>query len=192
MRIRWIVPLAAVAALAAYAWAQTPDTSAVQRPAPEPAKALGKIENAKWTPTTIEAATSEANKEMLEKGEAKTVTGEVVDVSCYLQLGKTGQAHVDCGSKCIRAGQPVGILSEDGELYLLMAEEHHPRRDGMTDLNKVFLPLLAKTVTVSGMETEVKGYNALFVSAAELGAMKKAGAKAKTSGTKTGATKGTY
>lgn len=134
-----------------------------------PAATLGKKETAKWTATTWEAASAEANKKVLESGRPATVTGEVVDVSCYLQLGKRGEAHVPCGSKCIANGQPIGILEDDGDLYLLMAEEHHPRRDGEVELKTVFSPWLAKTVTVTGIATETRGYKALFVQAAELG-----------------------
>ena len=130
---------------------------------------LGKPETAKWTATTYEAATAEANKKMLESGKAATVTGEVVDVSCYLQLGKRGEAHVGCGSKCIANGQPIGILDAEDHLYIVMAEEHHPRRDGQVELKTVLGPLLAKTVTLNGMMTETNGYRALFVQAAELG-----------------------
>ncbi|MEK7330384.1 MAG: hypothetical protein AAB113_06230 [Candidatus Eisenbacteria bacterium] len=139
-------------------------------PAP-PAKpvVLGKAETAKWTATTLEAATSEAHKKVLEGGKVATVTGEVVDVSCYLQLGKRGEAHVACGTKCIANGQPIGVVDADGNLYIVMAEEHHPRRDGQVELKTVLGPLLAKTVTLTGMMTEMKGYRALFVQAAELG-----------------------
>ena len=36
----------------------------------------------------------------------------------------------------------------------------------------MFIPLLSKMVTVNGMEVETKGYHALFVNAADLGAVK--------------------
>ncbi len=134
---------------------------------------LGKPENVKWTATTYEAATSDAHKKVLEGGKPAAVTGEVVDVSCYLQLGKRGEAHVACGSKCIANGQPIGLVDAEGNLYLLMAEEHHPRRDGQVELKSVFGSLLAKTVTVNGMAVEMKGYRALFVQAAELGGVVK-------------------
>jgi hypothetical protein len=130
---------------------------------------LGNAETAKWSATTLEAATSEAHKKVLEGGKVATVTGEVVDVSCYLQLGKRGEAHVACGTKCINNGQPIGVVDADGNLYIVMAEEHHPRRDGQVELKTVLGPLLAKTVTLTGMMTEMKGYRALFVQAAELG-----------------------
>ena len=125
-----------------------------------------------WTATTYEAAASEANKKVLASGKAMTVTGEVVDISCYLQLGKRGEAHVPCGSKCIEHGQPIGLLDKDEKLYMLFAEEHHPRRDGQVDLKKVFAPLLAKTVTVTGMMTEMKDYRALFVRSTDLAGVK--------------------
>ena len=92
-----------------------------------------------------------------------------MDVSCYLQLGKRGAAHVACGTKCLQNGQPIGLVDDDGKLYIIMPEEHHPRRDGKVELKSVFIPLLSKTVTVNGMEVETKGYHALFVNAFDLG-----------------------
>lgn len=141
--------------------------------APAAPVVLGKTETAKWTATTFEAATAEANKKVLAGGKAATVTGEVVDVSCYLQLGKRGEAHIACGTKCIANGQPIGIVDAEDNLYIVMAEEHHPRRDGQVELKTVLGPLLAKQVTLTGMMTEMKGWRALFVQAAELGGMVK-------------------
>ncbi len=142
-------------------------------PTPVP-QVLGSPDSAGWTATTYEAATAEANKKVLASGKKAAVTGEVVDVSCYLQLGKRGDAHVACGSKCIEHGQPIGIVDGDGKLTILFAEEHHPRRDGTVDLKTVFGPLLAKTVTVNGMMTEMKDYRALFVRVADLTGLKPA------------------
>lgn len=133
-----------------------------------PAAKLGDPATARWTATTHEAAASEANKKVLASGKPSTVTGEVVDVSCYLQLGKRGEAHVACGSKCIAAGEPIGVVDAQDNLYILFAEEHHPRRDGTVGLEKTVGSLLAKNVTVTGMLTENKGYRALFVQAAEI------------------------
>ena len=185
MRARSVILAAAslLAAAAVIASAQTGDTvkkpqqaqpAAANAAPPAAPVVLGKPESAKWTATTYEAATAEANKKVLESGKVATVTGEVVDVSCYLQLGKRGEAHVACGSKCIANGQPIGIVDAEDYLYIVMAEEHHPRRDGEVELKTVLSPLLAKTVTLTGMMTEMKGYRALFVQAAELGGAVKA------------------
>ena len=148
--------------------------AAADTPAQPVAASLGAKATAKWTPTTYEAATAEAHKKVLAGGRVATVTGEVVDVSCYLQLGKRGEAHVPCGTKCITNGQPIGLLDKNDELTILFAEEHHPRRDGQVELKSVFLPVLAKTVTVTGMMTKMRGYRALFVQAVELGGAVKA------------------
>jgi hypothetical protein len=150
--------------------AQPAAAAAAAAPAPV---VLGKSETARWTATTYEAATAEANKKVLESGKVATVTGEVVDVSCYLQLGKRGEAHIACGTKCIANGQPIGIVDAEDNLYIVMAEEHHPRRDGQVELKTVLGPLLAKRVTLTGMMTDMKGYRALFVQAAELGGLVK-------------------
>src|SRR5437879_202493 len=77
---------------------------------------LGSKESAKWTKTTEAAATNDQQKALLSKGKPGTVSGELVDISCYMQMGKTGEKHIDCGSKCVRNGQPSGILTSDKEL----------------------------------------------------------------------------
>lgn len=185
MRLRTIIAgaaaLTAVLALAASANqggtvtkpAQAQPAAAAPGSTPAAPVVLGRTETAKWSATTIEAATAEANKKMLESGKAATVTGEVVDVSCYMQLGKRGEAHIPCGTRCIANGQPIGIVDAEDNLTIVMAEEHHPRRDGQVELKSVLGPLLAKKVTLTGMMTEMKGWRALFVQAAELGGMVK-------------------
>ena len=43
-----------------------------------------------------------------------TQVGEIVDFSCYIQLGKHGEKHRSCGQKCVANGQPIGLLTADG------------------------------------------------------------------------------
>lgn len=160
--VTFVLTLAVVAAAAAYA-----KGAPKAAPGPPPVE-VNHAGSAQWSQTTHEAAASPANKQVLASGRPVTVTGEVVDVSCYLQLGKRGEAHVACGTKCLEHGQPVGIVDARGTLYLLFAEEHHPRRDGEVDIKKTFIPLLAKTVRVTGMETTTRGVKGLFVETASL------------------------
>jgi hypothetical protein len=112
-----------------------------------------------WSKTTV--ASSIMGKPV--KGQAATVVGEVIDLSCYLQVGKHGDKHRDCGQKCARNGQPIGLLAEDGTIYTIMDEEHDPRRDGLTDLRKELIEHMAHVVTVHGTLTEVEGQKALYV-----------------------------
>jgi len=116
-----------------------------------------------WTATTLEAAASEANKQVLAAAKPLTITGEVVDVSCYTQMGKRGEAHKACGAKCVLNCQPVGILTADNTLYILMPEPHHPRRDGQASIAKEYAEKMASTVTVSGMASEFGGIHTLFI-----------------------------
>ena len=126
-----------------------------------PAANLGTAPAQPWSATTVEAAVDKQPRE----GRVKTFTGEVIDVSCYLQLGKHGAKHKDCGQKCARNGQPIGLLMPDGDIFLLMPEEHHPRRDGQTgSLRDALIERMADTVTVTGTATEINGSRALFVS----------------------------
>jgi len=128
-----------------------------QTPAAQPAPA--------WTATTFEAAASEANKKVLADAKPLTVTGEVVDVSCYTQMGKRGAAHKACGAKCVLSGAPVGIVTADNTLYILMPEPHHPRRDGQVSIAKAYSEKMGDTVTVSGMASLYGGIHTLFVAA---------------------------
>ena len=113
-----------------------------------------------WTATTMGASVD--GKPV--SGKPATLVGEIVDFSCYLQVGKHGEKHRSCGQKCIQTGQPIGLLTEDGSLYMLMEEEHDPRRDGQTsDFRKEAANHLAHIMEVSGTLTSHAGYNALYV-----------------------------
>ena len=129
----------------------------------QPVVAVSGVQEARWTATTWESASTSQYRKTLERAEVGTITGEVVDVSCFLQLGKRGEAHASCGQKCIRNGQPIGILTDEGQLYLVIPEEHHPRRDGRVSLKDRFAELMAKRVQVSGMVTKYQHYRTIFV-----------------------------
>ncbi|NWJ42192.1 MAG: hypothetical protein HXX12_14610 [Geothrix sp.] len=116
-----------------------------------------------WSATTLEAAATEANKKVLAEAKPITVTGEIVDVSCYTQLGKRGEGHKACGTLCVASGSPAGILTSDGTLYILMAEPHHPRRDGKASLAKYLSERMAQTLTLSGMASSHGGIHTLFI-----------------------------
>jgi hypothetical protein len=64
-------------------------------------------------------------------GESVTITGRVVDASCFLALGKSGPEHKQCATACARGGVPLAILGNDGTLYLPVsakpADAQNPR-----------------------------------------------------------------
>ena len=132
-------------------------------------------DSSKWSATTYEAATSVEHRKVLAGGRRTRVTGEIVDVSCYLQLGKHGAAHVACATKCATNGQPIGLLTADHTLYFLFPEEHHPRRDGQAEIHTALIPMMGKTVTLVGTGTTVRGSRGLFLNGSELASLKATG-----------------
>lgn len=120
---------------------------------------LGTAPDGPWTATTMGAAVNgKANT-----AKPATVVGEILDFSCYLQIGKHGEKHRSCAQKCFTAGQPIGLLAEDGTMYMLMEEEHDPRRDGLTDFRKTAIEHAAHIMEVTGTLSEHGGYKALYV-----------------------------
>jgi len=179
--IRLAIAGAVLASATAVALAQAPPASEkpmtvgghITKPRAQPAG--GMSDSSKWSATTYEAATSDEHRQVLADGRRLRVTGEVVDVSCYLQLGKHGAAHVACATKCATNGQPIGLLTADHTLYFLFPEEHHPRRDGQAEIRTALIPLMGKTVTLAGTATTVRGSCGLFLMGAELDRLKAAG-----------------
>jgi hypothetical protein len=124
-----------------------------------PAGKLGAAESQPWSATTVGAAVDgKANP-----GSVTTLTGEIVDFSCYLQVGKHGEKHRACGQKCFTNGQPIGLLTQDGNLYMVMEEEHDPRRDGLTDFRKTATEHVAHIMEVTGTMSSYAGYKAIYV-----------------------------
>jgi hypothetical protein len=91
------------------------------------------------------------DKENLAAGETKKVSGEVVDMACYIDHNSTGEKHADCAKKCITSGLPVGLKADDGKTYLLVGE-HMP-------LNKELAEYAAKKITVEGKVVSRDGFN---------------------------------
>jgi hypothetical protein len=125
-----------------------------------PAATLGQKTDASWSATTIAAGVDKKP----EEGHDVDLVGEVVDFSCYLQLGKHGEKHRSCGQKCVQQGQPVGLLTKDGALYMVMPEEHDPRRDGGVDIKAAGAEHMGHIIRVIGTEARVNGYRAVYVS----------------------------
>lgn len=127
----------------------------------DPAGELGEKTTTRrpWSITTV---ASSIDGEPLD-GKPVTLVGEIVDLSCYLQVGKRGDKHRDCGQKCARNGQPIGLLEKDGRVSMLIDEEHDPRRDGLTELRKFLIENMANVVTVNGTLTTIEGQRAIYV-----------------------------
>ena len=94
------------------------------------------------------ALAAEQGKENLDASASKEITGEVVDMMCYVDHNAVGDKHAGCAAKCIKGGGPVGIVS-DGKAYLIVGD-HKPMNDQLAEY-------AGKTVTVKGKMAERGG-----------------------------------
>src|SRR5438105_9765256 len=109
------------------------------------AVAAGFISALAFSPLALAA---EQGKENLDASASKEVTGEVVDMMCYVDHNAMGDKHSGCAAKCIKGGGPVGIVS-DGKAYLIVGD-HKPMNDQLAEY-------AGKTITIKGKMAERGG-----------------------------------
>ena len=90
-----------------------------------------------------------AQEPVIKRSAPMTVTGEIVEISCYKAkgvAGGTGAAHVDCAKMCVLdKGATVGILTDGDGLFKIW---------GPMAANKYakVLPYLGQQVEITGTE----------------------------------------
>ncbi len=90
----------------------------------------------------------EHGKDSLDASASKEITGEVVDMMCYVDHNAMGDKHAGCAAKCIKGNGPVGVVS-DGKAYLIVGD-HKPMNDALAEF-------AGKTITVRGKMAERGG-----------------------------------
>lgn len=98
-------------------------------------------------------------------GNRVQVTGEIMDTWCYVSqiMGGSdsvlGSAHHTCAVWCAAGGIPVGILGEDGKVYMVLAFGD----DTTSVANPGVLEIQSNKVTVDGTLHVRDGINYLLV-----------------------------
>jgi hypothetical protein len=96
-----------------------------------------------------------------------TIIGYVRDIACLLRNPKAGAATKpltqDCLQKCVHAGSPIGILTEDGSLYMPISAVIPD-----TSVRTQLLPYAGKYVKASGELFERGGMHAISVQKIEV------------------------
>ena len=87
--------------------------------------------------------------------DAGSWTGEVIDVACYATHQSKGAGHMECGTKCVKGGLPVGLLVGE-TTYILVSADHKPMNDKLAEH-------VGHTVTVTGEKFESNGANLITV-----------------------------
>ncbi len=93
----------------------------------------------------------------------KTVSGEVLDMSCYMGHGAKGKGHKQCAQMCLDKGLPAGLLTSDGQVYLLV-EDHDKSKAYKTAIKHA-----ADQVKITGNVVNKNGVRALVVENTEVG-----------------------
>jgi len=86
-----------------------------------------------------------------------TVKGELLDMDCYMASGAHGNDHKSCADMCINGGAPMGVLTSDGKVYLLVSG--HNKKEPYESLKKH----AGEEVTVTGTSTEKDGIKGIVV-----------------------------
>jgi|GEM_PF-1009473 len=55
-----------------------------------------------------------------------SVQGEILDMTCYLHSGSKGRRHRACAQMCAEKGLPIGVLTDSGDVYLLIENHENP------------------------------------------------------------------
>lgn len=89
------------------------------------------------------------------------VTGEVIDSWCYLSeiMYPEGTAHHQCAIWCAAGGIPVGIVGEDGTVYIVLKLGE----DTNSVANPAVLEIQSRKITVDGDLIERDGMNYLLI-----------------------------
>ncbi|MEX2115317.1 MAG: hypothetical protein WEB37_00400 [Bacteroidota bacterium] len=87
-----------------------------------------------------------------------TVSGEVVDVACYLAGDAKGPDHVACATACAKAGGALGILTADGKLYVSLLPDDHKKSP-----NHLLMDFIGKNVEAKGYVRVKGGVNGLMI-----------------------------
>lgn len=93
-----------------------------------------------------------------QEGESVTMTATVVDMSCKVVYDLSGDDHRMCAQVCFDQGIPLGLMSEDGTIYLPVTMAMGSER-GDKDLRD----MAEGKVTVKGKVMERGGVHSIVI-----------------------------
>jgi hypothetical protein len=117
-----------------------------------------------WTGALAGAALG-ALPALSAEGERVTVTGEAIDTWCYFSgvMGGpdavVGSAHHTCALWCSAGGIPVGLLAEDGTVYMVLKIGSDATSNG----GDTQLSIASHSITADGLLYRRDGINYLVV-----------------------------
>lgn len=106
-----------------------------------------------------------ATPALAAEGERVQITGEIIDTWCYFSgvMGGpdavVGSAHHTCALWCSAGGIPVGLLGDDGEVYMVLKING----DDQSASGDTQLTLASHEIVADGMLYKRDGLNYLVV-----------------------------
>ncbi len=89
------------------------------------------------------------------------VSGEIVDLACYMGHEAAGGKHGKCAKMCIKGGSPMGLKAESGDVWLLVNDHQAEKAYAAAK------DLAGEKAKITGHTTTKGGLNALIVEKAE-------------------------
>jgi hypothetical protein len=96
------------------------------------------------------------------KKEPVTVKGYVLDSACAFTKNLKKPISAECATACAKAGSPLVILSEDGNLYWPIADT-----TPSSGQNEKLMPFAGQKVTATGKVYQRAGSRALVIEKVE-------------------------
>ncbi len=97
----------------------------------------------------------------VEVAKTEDVSGELVDMACYMNEEGKGEKHAKCAEMCVKGGSPLGVLTKDGQVYLLVND--HSNEKGFAEAKL----LAGANAKVTGKLVNRGGVQAIVVGKAE-------------------------
>lgn len=125
----------------------------------------GKSKNKQTTKTESDAK-SETDGKTKKAGKSVTLTGEVLDLYCYMQHPETatGAEHAKCAKSCMAKGLPVGYLV-NGKVYTIIGKNHEP-------VNAMVAEYVGTKSTITGQLIDHHGVHAIELASISAAAAK--------------------
>jgi len=110
----------------------------------------------------LSAVPASAQMQMAE-GQDVEFTAQVVDLSCKVVYNLSGAEHRECSQVCADRGVPLGLLAENGTLYLPVSQAMPG-----ASANESLRGHAEHTVTVKGKAIERGGMHTIIIESVEM------------------------
>ena len=109
------------------------------------------------------AAAAEAHKHHAAAAadKAASLSGELVDMACFMKHDGKGEKHAKCAQMCVKGGAPLGMLTAEGQVYLLVNEHGNEKPFAAAKL------LAGGNAKVTGLVVSRGGVQAIIVAKVE-------------------------